>query len=219
VVYWSGRLPEDNLSALLEYGVVQLQLDLSSEQKKKLLNYVKLLSHWNKAYNLTAIRNEGEMMIKHILDSLAVVPLFEGIESIIDIGSGPGLPGIPLAICYPQTAVTTVDSNGKKTRFMQHAVTSLGLLNVTVLNQRAEQISIDKKYAAVTSRAFTSLVEMVEKTAHLLQTNGQFLAMKGIYPTAELSELPVGYKVTAVHQLKVPDLEAERHLVAIALDQ
>ena len=158
-------------------------------------------------------------MVKHILDSLAVVPLFAGSESIIDIGSGPGLPGIPLAICYPQTAVTTVDSNGKKTRFMQHAVTSLGLSNITVLNQRAEQISADKKYAAVTSRAFTSLVDMVEKTAHLLQINGQFLAMKGIYPTEELSELPTGYKVTAVHQLRVPGLEAERHLVAIALDQ
>jgi 16S rRNA (guanine527-N7)-methyltransferase len=178
-----------------------------------------LLSHWNKAYNLTAIRDEGEMMVKHILDSLAAVPLFAGSESIIDIGSGPGLPGIPLAICYPQTAVTTVDSNGKKTRFMQHAVNSLGLLNITVLNQRAEKISINKKYAAVTSRAFTSLVDMLEKTTHLLQTNGQFLAMKGVYPTQELSELPAGYKVTAVHQLKIPGLEAERHLVAIALDQ
>ena len=212
-------MPEDNISALLENGVVQLPLDLSVAQKKTLLDYVKLLSHWNKAYNLTAIRDEGEMMIKHILDSLAVVPFFAASESIIDIGSGPGLPGIPLAICYPQTAVTTVDSNGKKTRFMQHAVTSLGLLNITVLNQRAEKIPSDKKYAAVTSRAFTSLADMVEKTAHLLQAKGEFLAMKGVYPTEELSELPAGYKVTAVHQLKVPGLAAERHLVAIALDQ
>jgi 16S rRNA (guanine527-N7)-methyltransferase len=212
-------LPEDNLLALLEDGIAQLQLDLSSDQKKKLLDYVKLLSRWNKAYNLTAIREEDEMMVKHILDSLTVVPLFAGSESIIDIGSGPGLPGIPLAICYPQTAVTTVDSNGKKTRFMQHAMTSLGLSNITVLNQRAEKISTNKKYAAITSRAFTSLVDMLEKTTHLLQTDGQFLAMKGVYPTQELSELPAGYTVTAVHQLKIPGLEAERHLVAIALDQ
>jgi 16S rRNA (guanine527-N7)-methyltransferase len=212
-------LPEDNLSALLEDGVNKLKLELSNIQKKKLLNYVELLSHWNKAYNLTAIRDEGEMMVKHILDSLAVVPFFKDIDSIIDIGSGPGLPGIPLAICYPQTTVTTVDSNGKKTRFMQHAVISLDLVNMTVLNQRAEKISPDKKYAAISSRAFTSLADMVEKTSHLLQTKGKFLAMKGIYPTQELSELPTGYKVTSVHQLKIPGLEAERHLVAIALDQ
>jgi 16S rRNA (guanine527-N7)-methyltransferase len=211
-------LPEDNLLVLLEHGAKQLQLDLDNEQKKKLLDYVKLLSHWNKAYSLTAIRDEDEMMVKHILDSLSVVPFFAGRESIIDIGSGPGLPGIPLAICYPIAAITTVDSNGKKTRFMQHAVTKLGLSNITVLNKRAEQLSADIKYAAVTSRAFTSLTDMLDKTNHLLQTNGQFLAMKGVYPTEELSGLSAGYKVTAVHELKVPGLVAERHLVAIALD-
>jgi 16S rRNA (guanine527-N7)-methyltransferase len=216
VGYWSVKLPDD-LGVLLDDGVEQLALELSSQQKKQLLDYVKLLLRWNKAYNLTAIRTENEMLVKHILDSLSVVPYFAASESIIDIGSGPGLPGIPLAICYPQAEVTTVDSNGKKTRFMQHAVTTLGLSNVTVLNQRAEQIAGEKKYAAVSSRAFTSIVDMVEKTAHLLQTNGQFLAMKGVYPTEELSDLPSGYKVSAVHVLQVPGLEAQRHLVEIAL--
>ena len=139
------------MSALLEHGVAQLQLVLDSEQKKKLVDYVKLLSHWNKAYNLTAVRDEGEMMVKHILDSLSVVPFFAGRESIIDIGSGAGLPGVPLAICYPMAAITTVDSNGKKTRFMQHVVTHLGLSNITVLNKRAEQLAAEKKYDAVTS--------------------------------------------------------------------
>ncbi|MFT4998500.1 MAG: 16S rRNA (guanine527-N7)-methyltransferase [Flavobacteriales bacterium] len=209
---------DNNLSALLEHGVAQLQLALDSEQKKKLVDYVKLLSHWNKAYNLTAVRDEGEMMVKHILDSLSVVPFFAGRESIIDIGSGAGLPGVPLAICYPMAAITTVDSNGKKTRFMQHVVTHLGLSNITVLNKRAEQLAAEKKYDAVTSRAFTSLTDMLAKTNHLLQNKGLFLAMKGVYPTEELSELPTGYKVTAVHELKVPGLAAERHLVAIALD-
>jgi|TARA_B110000902_G_scaffold266241_2_gene353230 16S rRNA (guanine527-N7)-methyltransferase len=211
-------LLDNNLSALLEHGVAQLQLVLDSEQKKKLVDYVKLLSHWNKAYNLTAVRDEGEMMVKHILDSLSVVPFFAGRESIIDIGSGAGLPGVPLAICYPMAAITTVDSNGKKTRFMQHVVTHLGLSNITVLNKRAEQLAAEKKYDAVTSRAFTSLTDMLAKTNHLLQNKGLFLAMKGVYPTEELSELPTGYKVTAVHELKVPGLAAERHLVAIALD-
>jgi 16S rRNA (guanine527-N7)-methyltransferase len=211
-------LLDNNLSALLEHGVAQLQLALDSEQKKKLMDYVKLLSHWNKAYNLTAVRDEGEMMVKHILDSLSVVPFFAGRESIIDIGSGAGLPGVPLAICYPMAAITTVDSNGKKTRFMQHVVTHLGLSNITVLNKRAEQLAAEKKYDAVTSRAFTSLTDMLAKTNHLLQNKGLFLAMKGVYPTEELSELPTGYKVTAVHELKVPGLAAERHLVAIALD-
>jgi 16S rRNA (guanine527-N7)-methyltransferase len=211
-------LLDNNLSALLEHGVAQLQLALDSEQKKKLVDYVKLLSHWNKAYNLTAVRDEGEMMVKHILDSLSVVPFFAGRESIIDIGSGAGLPGVPLAICYPMAAITTVDSNGKKTRFMQHVVTHLGLSNITVLNKRAEQLAAEKKYDAVTSRAFTSLTDMLAKTNHLLQNKGLFLAMKGVYPTEELSELPTGYKVTAVHELKVPGLAAERHLVAIALD-
>jgi 16S rRNA (guanine527-N7)-methyltransferase len=211
-------LLDNNLSALLEHGVAQLQLALDREQKKKLVDYVKLLSHWNKAYNLTAVRDEGEMMVKHILDSLSVVPFFAGRGSIIDIGSGAGLPGVPLAICYPMAAITTVDSNGKKTRFMQHVVTNLGLSNITVLNKRAEQLAAEKKYDAVTSRAFTSLTDMLAKTNHLLQNKGLFLAMKGVYPIEELSELPTGYKVTAVHELKVPGLAAERHLVAIALD-
>jgi 16S rRNA (guanine527-N7)-methyltransferase len=211
-------LLDNNLSALLEHGVAQLQLALDREQKNKLVDYVKLLSHWNKAYNLTAVRDEGEMMVKHILDSLSVVPFFAGRGSIIDIGSGAGLPGVPLAICYPMAAITTVDSNGKKTRFMQHVVTHLGLSNITVLNKRAEQLAAEKKYDAVTSRAFTSLTDMLVKTNHLLQNKGLFLAMKGVYPIEELSELPTGYKVTAVHELKVPGLAAERHLVAIALD-
>ncbi len=199
----------------LTQGIDQLGLDLSVDKINRLLDYIKLLSHWNKAYNLTAVRSLSAMIDKHILDSLSVVPFFAEHKSIIDIGSGPGLPGIVLAICYPNTTVTVVDSNGKKTRFMQHAASHLQLPNVTVINQRAENIDSEQQYSTVTSRAFSSLADMLEKTAHLLLPGGRFLAMKGVYPTEELSELPQGFKVCAVHEVQVPGLAAQRHLIAI----
>lgn len=203
------------LEEQLRAGLAQLSLVLTDQQVELLLEYLALLQKWNKAYNLTAIRDPRDMLHLHLLDSLSIVPHVKG-ERLIDVGTGPGLPGIPLAICFPQRSFTLLDSNGKKTRFLFQAINNLKLGNVVELQSRVEAFRPEPRFDAVLSRAFTSLADMVEKCAHLLADGGRFYAMKGQYPQQELSELPKHYNVIASHRLEVPGVEGQRHLVEIA---
>lgn len=205
-----------NLENILRNGAQQQSLTLSDHQIDQMLGYLELLQKWNGAYNLTSIREPEKMLRLHLLDSLSIAPLVEG-KRIIDIGTGPGLPGIPLAILYPDRQFTLMDSNGKKTRFLFQVRTQLGLKNVQEVQSRVESYTPAELFDGVTSRAFTSLADMVDKCSHLLTETGRFYAMKGQYPTEELSALPKHYNVIASHQLRVPGVDSERHLIEIAL--
>lgn len=204
-----------NLDNTLREGAEQLSLTLTDRQVGLLLDYLELLLKWNSAYNLTAIREPEQMLCLHLLDSLSIAPLISG-QHILDVGTGPGLPGIPLAIYYPQRQFTLMDSNGKKTRFLFQVRNQLGLSNVKEVQSRVEAFQTNTRFDAITSRAFTSLVDMVEKTGHLLSDNGRFFAMKGQYPEEELSVLPKHYNVVASHRLRVPGVNGERHLIEIS---
>ena len=212
------KLPaEPHLAPILEAGMQQMEVEYSSEQRDMLLAYLQLLMTWNKAYNLTAIRDPGEMIKLHLLDSLAVLPHISG-KRLIDVGTGAGLPGIPLAIMCPERDFTLLDSNGKKTRFLFQARCDLGLSNLKEINSRVENHQPEVPYDAVLSRAFTSVADMVNKCSHLLSPEGLFLAMKGKFPQSELSEVGKDYKVNASHTLQVPGVDGERHLIVISRD-
>jgi len=209
------KLPaESQLADILEAGMQNMGVDYTSLQRDQLLAYLELLISWNKAYNLTAIRDPAQMIALHLLDSLTVLPHVTG-EHLIDVGTGAGLPGIPLAIMYPDKQFTLLDSNGKKTRFLFQVRCHLGLTNVTEIQSRVEQHQPRKCYDAVLSRAFTSIADMVDKCHHLLAAQGVFLAMKGKFPQSELSEVAKDYKVETSHTLQVPGVEGERHLIVI----
>ena len=183
----------------------------------RLLDYLALLERWNHTYNLTAIRDPREMVSKHLLDSLAMHP-YVGTGPLADLGSGPGLPGIPLAIALPALSVALVESNGKKARFLREAVRSLGLDNARVLESRAESVAEPGAYRAITARALDRLAGVIAVGGHLLSPGGRLLALKGIRPDAEIAELPPGWSLSGVHRLTVPGLNAERHLVVVTRD-
>ncbi|MBE9398846.1 16S rRNA (guanine(527)-N(7))-methyltransferase RsmG [Pontibacterium sp. N1Y112] len=204
---------DPQLQKTLENGLSKMNLSLDSEQISKLMAYLQLLIKWNKAYNLTAVRNPQEMVSRHLLDSLSVLPHLQP-GALIDVGSGPGLPGIPVAICRPDIAVTTLDSNSKKTRFQVQVKTELGLDNLTVIHERVEKYQVEP-FKQVISRAFASLQDMIEWTEHLCASDGVFLAMKGLYPDEELATLPTGYTLQNSHRLQVPDTDGERHLLIL----
>ena len=206
---------EPALRAQLEKGLETLGIDCSAQQVDQLLDYLSLLVTWNSAYNLTAIRDPEQMVARHLLDSLAILPFMTG-ENLIDVGTGPGLPGIPLAIMCPEKTFKLLDSNGKKTRFLFHARCQLKLQNLTEIQSRVEQFIPEKTYDTVLSRAFTSVAEMVDKCEHLLNPDGRFLAMKGKFPQSELSLLAKDYKVDVSHRLTVPGVDGERHLIEIS---
>lgn len=205
---------DQSLESQFRLGLAALQLDLDDGQIQTLLTYVALLQRWNRAYNLTAITAAQEMVARHLLDSLSVLPYLTG-SRFVDVGSGAGLPGIPLAVARPGASVTLLDSNGKKTRFLMQAKTALGLNNIRVVQERAEKYRPPHRYDGVISRAFAATEEMVTVCAHLKTTQGYFYAMKGKHPTTELSVLPEPYKVVASYPLSVPGVAGERHLVVI----
>ncbi len=198
---------------ILISGLETLNLSFKPEQIEQLLGFIKLIAKWNKAYNLTAVRNNEDMARLHILDSLAILPHIEG-KRVIDIGTGAGLPGIPLAIFLPEVEFVLLDSNAKKTRFVQQVILELKLKNVSVIHSRAEDYQPELGFDIITTRAFTNLADMVKMTAHLLSPNGVLLAMKGLIPEAELAE--INAKTTLI-PIKVPEVEAERCLVRIAV--
>lgn len=207
----------EDFRAALFAGALQLKQPLSEKQCDLLLEYLDLLVKWNTAYNLTAVRDVREMIDRHILDSLVLVPYLRG-KKFIDVGTGAGLPGVVLAIVRPDMDFSLVDSNGKKTRFLFQVKTQLDLQNIEVIHARVEKLQSVSKYDGVLSRAFASLADMTSKTAPLLKTDGRFYAMKGVFPEQELSALPKDYTVEASYQLVVPGAVAQRHLVVIRRD-
>lgn len=195
-------------------GLRRLDIAAPEGAAPRLAAYVDLLAHWNRAYNLTAVRRPQDMVTRHILDSLSILPWLYG-QRILDVGSGAGLPGIPLAVLRPDAEFTLLDSNGKRTRFMTQAVLELGLANTRVVQARVEAYRPGAPFDSVLSRAFASLAAFLAGAGRLCAPDGCLLAMKGALPEAELLELPEGYKVMGVHVLRVPDLDAERHLVRL----
>ena len=203
-----------SLKTHLANSAAALGLALSAATQDKLLAYIALIRKWNKVYNLTAIRDEMQGLDLHIIDSLTLLPHVT-VDRIADIGAGAGLPGIVLAICRPDLQVELVDTVDKKCTFMRQAAGELGLKNVRVHQSRVENLKPDVLFGAITSRAFADLRDFVALTEHLLAPGGHWLAMKGVYPSEEVAGLPVGVAECARHVLKVPGLEAERHLIVM----
>lgn len=198
----------------LQSGLKEMGLDLSGEQQDKLLAYVEMLKKWNKTYNLTALRDESQIISHHLLDSLTLPPYLEGAQTMLDVGSGGGQPGIPAAICRPDLQITLLDANTKKTSFLQQAAIELELKNVRVISGRVEAVQ-GLRADVITSRAFAELADFVNWTAHLLQNGGRWAAMKGVYPAAEIDRLPDSVCVERVDKIRVPQLNAERHMVIL----
>lgn len=205
-----GRLKE----ALLK-GAAQLGVDLTNTEAEQLVNYLLLLDKWNRAYNLTSIRQINDMLPLHVLDSLIVHPRVSGVTRLIDVGTGPGLPGIILAIMNPDLPITLLDSNGKKTRFLFQVRTALKLDNVTIVNGRVEAYQPPELFDMIVSRAFASLHDMTRWCRHLLADDGCFLAMKGQYPVTELEAIAADYRLVQAESVQIPGVEGERHLLNI----
>lgn len=197
-----------------QQGWQALGLAASTSQQQQLVEYLQLLQRWNKFYNLTAVRNPDEMLVVHLWDSLSVAPHVKG-EYLLDVGSGAGLPGIPLAVLYPEQHWTLLDTNGKKTRFIQQAVGELRLRNVTVVQTRVESWTPPQLFNGIISRAFSSLLEFVQTSGQHLTPDGVLYAMKGRYPMEEITDLPQEWDVVSSHTLQVPNLHAERHLLEL----
>ncbi len=204
-----------SLTANLKEGVAELALDLQDEQFEQMMDYLGLLFKWNSVYNLTSIRDPQEMVKQHLLDSLAAVFAFAHAKNILDVGSGGGLPGLVLAIVYPQARVTMIDIVHKKTAFLTQVKAELGLKNVSIHTGRVEQYQVDTLFDVITSRAFSELANFINWSGHLLQEGGQFIALKGVRPDGEIECLPEGWKLEQIKAIKVPMLTVERHLVCV----
>ncbi len=202
--------PEEQLAR----GLTAMGMELPGEQREKLLAYLTLLYKWNRTYSLTALKEQDKAVSHHLLDSLSIMPFVpEG--SLLDVGSGGGMPGIPLAIVRPELRVTLLDSNSKKTAFLQQTAIELGLKNISVHGGRVEQYHPTIGFAAITSRAFADLADFVGLSRHLLAPEGVWLAMKGVWPHDEIARLPGNVRVDKVHALTVPGVDAERHLIVM----
>jgi len=195
----------------LEKGLQHLSLDVSAEIQQKLIDYLQLMLKWNKAYNLTAIKELDSMVIRHILDSLSILPFIKS-TPILDVGTGPGLPGIPLALCLPDYQFVLLDSNGKKTRFLTQCKIDLHIENIDIIHSRVEDYRPDFGFEIITCRAFAALNTILDRTQHLLISTTRVMAMKG---KDELPELAKGYEQLAQHQLRVPWLDEDRQLIEI----
>jgi 16S rRNA (guanine527-N7)-methyltransferase len=209
-------------AAALERGLAALGLALPPPAQTRLLAFAALLAKWNKVYNLTSIRAADQVLTHHLLDSLAVWPHLAGIATLADVGSGGGLPGIPLAIAAAgagrELAVSSIETVNKKASFQQQAKIELGLANFTVVNARVEDVRPAAPFDAVISRAFSELSDFAGLTAHLVRPGGRFLAMKGVYPHDEIARLPAAFRVVEAVPLAVPGLGAERHLIILERD-
>jgi len=195
----------------LQQGIEQLGLDVSAETQEKLIAYLQLMLKWNKAYNLTAIREIDSMVIRHLLDSLSIMP-FINESPVLDVGTGAGLPGIPLALCLPDHQFVLLDSNGKKTRFLTQAKIELGIENIEVIHSRIEDYKPDFCFEMITCRAFAALNTILDLTQHLVTSSTRVMAMKG---KEEMPTLAEGYARSAEHELNVPWLDEERRLIEI----
>jgi 16S rRNA (guanine527-N7)-methyltransferase len=211
----TAKHDDPRLRPLLQQGLLAQPVALPAPAIDALLCYISELSRWNQAYNLTAVRDPRDMIERHLLDSLAVVPFLQG-DTVLDVGAGAGLPGVPLAIAYPQRQFCLLDSNGKKTRFMQHVVRVLGLQNVDVVQARIEQFTPEQVFSAVISRAFSALANYVQSVHHVLAPGGVIYAMKGALDDHELRQLPTGFRIRATRALSIAGLaDAQRHLLEV----
>lgn len=200
----------------LAQGALELGVEVSPRQQEQLLAYLALLIKWNKAYNLTAVRDPDEMVSRHLLDSLSVQPfVLDAGDNWLDVGSGGGMPGIPLAILFPERRFTLLDSNGKKTRFLTQVKLELKLANLEVIHSRVEAFKPEQPFSGIVSRAFSSLEDFSNWTRHLGDGQSQWLAMKGVHPDDELQALPADFRLAATHVLKVPGCQGQRHLLIL----
>lgn len=211
----------------LQQGLDRMSLTVLPAAQSLLVDYVLLLDKWNKAFNLSAIRDPAEMLSRHLLDSLSLIPRIQALLqdhksrlgknrlTILDVGTGPGLPGIPLAICLPEHQFVLLDSNGKKTRFVLQATIELGLSNVQVENRRIENYQSDRQVDIVVSRAFASLADFARGCETVCGPDTRLIAMKGLYPADEIDHLPPNWMLTGAFRLEVPDSDGERHLIEL----
>ncbi len=219
---------ETSLKKLLADGLRQQSQNITEAEQQKLIQFVLLLNKWNKVYNLTSIRNPLDMITLHLLDSLVLLPFFaagHNIRRVLDVGTGGGIPGIPLAICLPEIDFVLMDSRGKKIRFIQTVIAQLGLKNVTAIHSRVENYHLEEQqdkntFDRVISRAFASLEDMLLSCQHLCcsqegHRTGKFLAMKGQIPEEEIAQLPEGFRIEEINELSVAGLNAQRHLIQI----
>lgn len=204
----------NDMKTLLQQGLQQMNIDLTVPQQLQLLAFVDLLKKWNSTYNLTALRNDQDVISHHILDSLTLLPYVKNARGLIDVGSGGGMPGIPVAIARPDLPIALLDANSKKTSFLQQAVIELGLNNVQVITARVEAM-VGEQFDVITSRAFAELSDFVAITKQLMAKGGYWAAMKGVYPYEEIERLPDQVELIQVDKLSVPHLNAERHMVLV----
>jgi 16S rRNA (guanine527-N7)-methyltransferase len=201
-------------SQQLAQGLAELRLELPPDARQKLLDYLVLIEKWNKVYNLTAVRTQQKMVVHHLLDSLAVLPHISA-HTILDVGSGAGLPGIPLAIALPRSAIVLLDSSHKKCAFLKQASIDLALANIEIVCSRLEFWRPHQTYELVISRAFSELPHFIAAAGGFCAQTGTLAAMKGVYPVEEIAQLPAGYRLHAAHSLMVPGLSRARHLVLV----
>ncbi len=204
-----------NLEEQVAAGLDAMGIDVPAAARERLVAHLELIAKWNRIHNLTAVRETAQMVVLHLLDSLAVLPHVAGASALLDVGSGAGLPGIPIAIAQPRTRVTLLDSSHKKCAFLQQAKTELALDNVAVVCDRVENWKPGAQFDAVISRAFADLADFVAQAQHLVAPGGRLIAMKGVYPFDEIAKVPASHRVAQVLELAVPQLEARRHLVVV----
>lgn len=202
------------LSAQLEAYLAEINLSATAEQKKQLIDFVGMLNKWNKAYNLTSVRDPEAMLVRHIMDSLVVSKHLQG-ERFIDVGTGPGLPGIPLAIMNPNKTFVLLDSLGKRIRFQKQVAFELGIRNISSVESRVEAYQAEQQFDGVLSRAFASIQDMLSWCHHLPAEHGLFYALKGQLNDEELQQMPSGFVIKEIIELKVPKLDEQRHLLKI----
>jgi 16S rRNA (guanine527-N7)-methyltransferase len=204
-----------SLEPQIAEGLAAMALEIPDAALARLAAHLELIAKWNRVHNLTAVRETGQMVVLHLLDSLSLLPFLGGVNTLLDVGTGPGLPGIPVAIARPEIQVTLLDSSHKKCAFLQQAKTELGLVNVSVVCDRVEQWKPAGRFDAVVSRAFSDLADFVAQSKHLVAPGGRLVAMKGVYPFDEIARVPATHKIAQVHELHVPRLDGKRHLVVL----
>ena len=204
-----------SLATQIAAGLAAMGLDLPLGERARFEQHLHLIAKWNRVHNLTAVRETDQMVVLHLLDSLSVLPHLKDARTVLDVGTGPGLPGIPVAIALAGAQVTLLDSSHKKCAFLQQARTELGLVNVEIVCDRVENWRPEGKFDAVVSRAFSDLADFVAQAQHLVAPGGQLIAMKGVYPFDEIARVPATHRVARVLELHVPTLDAKRHLVFV----